>query len=110
MLRPWLGVARQDRVSTVCSGQMRLHHLDRPERFDCGARGQHPGTRAGEVLKGHEQATGDERDEDVRLEPLLDPTEDQTGYIRLQLLSCASYSKARLDTSLAIRSSHGLSR
>ena len=58
--------------------------------FSTMARGVRPGAWGpGEVLQSHEQAIGDERDEDVRLNALLELMEDgPDGKIVLELLEC----------------------
>ena len=58
--------------------------------FSTMARGVRPGRLGpGEVLQSHEQAIGDERDEDVRLNALLELMEDgPDGKIVLELLEC----------------------
>ena len=68
---------------------MEVDHLDGGELLDDGARGEAGRLGPGEVLQSHEQAIGDERDEDVRLNALLELMEDgPDGKIVLELLEC----------------------
>ena len=71
-----LGMARQHQMAPVGGRHMDVHHLDGGELLDDGAWGEAGRLGPGEVLQGHEQAIGDERDEDVRLDALLELVED----------------------------------
>ena len=84
-----LGMARQHQVAPVGGRHMEVDHLDGGELLDDGARGEAGRLGPGEVLQSHEQAIGDERDEDVRLNALLELMEDgPDGKIVLELLEC----------------------
>ena len=71
-----LGMARQHQVAPVGGRYMEVDHLDGGELLDDGARGEAGRLGPSEVLQSHEQAIGDERDEDVRLNALLELMED----------------------------------
>ena len=87
MIRGGLGVVGQHQVPPVGGRQMHIHHLQRRELLQHGARGQSRRARSGEVLQGDVQAVGDEGDEDVRLDPLLALVEDRPeGEVVLEFL------------------------
>ena len=65
---------------------MDVHHLQSGELLKDGAWGEAWGLWPGEVLQGHEQAIGDERDEDVRLELLKLVEDGSDGKIVFQFL------------------------
>ncbi|MCY4192281.1 MAG: hypothetical protein OXD42_13340 [Rhodospirillaceae bacterium] len=86
---PWRWLLRQGHAALVqqkfvllvrpgVARQVDTHHPDGGEHLDNGARCEAARPRAGEVLHGHQQATGDERDEDVRFDPFLAPVEDRS--------------------------------
>ena len=76
MLAVRLGMARQHQMAPVGGRHMDVDHLQRGEFLDDGAWSEAGGPWPGEVLQGHQQAIGDERDEDVRLDALLELVED----------------------------------
>ena len=74
-IRP--GMARQDEMPAIGRRQMHIDHLEGGERLQDGARGQAGGVRPSQVLQGDVQAIGDERDEEVRLDPGFALMEDR---------------------------------
>ena len=62
-------MARQDELPAIGRRQMHIDHLKGGEFLEDGAWGQAWGVRPGQVLQGDVQAIGDERDEEVRLDP-----------------------------------------
>ena len=87
MIRGGLGVAGQHQVPPVSGRQMHIHHLQRRELLQHGARGQSRRARPAEVPPGDVQAVGDESDEDVRLNPGLALVEDRLeGEVVLEFL------------------------
>ena len=87
MLAVRLGMARQHQMAPVGGRHMDVDHLQSGELLDDGTWGEAGRVWPGEVLQGHEQAVGDERDEDVCLDPFLDLVEDGSdGKMVLELL------------------------
>ena len=76
MLAVRLGMARQHQMAPVGGRHMDVDHLQIGELLEDGTWGEAGRLWPGEVLQGHEQAVGDERDEDVRLDPFLELVED----------------------------------
>ena len=78
---------RQHQMAPVGGRHMDVDHLQRGETLDDGAWGEAGRLWSGEILQGHEQAIGDERDEDVRLDARSELVEDGAdGRIVLELL------------------------
>ena len=87
MLPVRLGMARQHQMAPVGGRHMDVDHLQSGELLDDGAWGEAGRLGSGEIFQGHEQAIGDERDEDVRLDARLELVEDGAdGKIVLELL------------------------
>ena len=82
-----LGMARQHQMAPVGGRHMNVDHLQRGELVEDGTWGEAGRLWSGEILQRHEQAIGDERDEDVRLDARLELVEDEAdGKIVLELL------------------------
>ena len=58
-------------MATVGGREMHIDHLDRRQFFQDGPRGQPGGELAGPELQSHLQAIGDEGDEDVGFDPVV---------------------------------------
>ena len=72
-----LGVARQRQMAPVGGRQMDIDHLQGGELLQDRPRRESRRARPGDVFQGDVQAVGDERDEDVRLDPFLTLMEDR---------------------------------
>jgi len=82
-----LGVARQHQMAPVGGRHMNVDHLQSGKLVEDGTWGEAGRLWSGEILQGYEQAIGDERDEDVRLDARFELVEDGAdGKIVLQLL------------------------
>ena len=79
----------QHQMAPVGGRHMDVDHLQSGELLDDGAWGEAGRLGPGEVLQGHEQAIGDERDEDVRLDARFELVEDGSDSIVRKDGSCA---------------------
>ncbi len=82
-----LGVAGEQELAPVGCRHVDIDHLHGGERVEHAARGEPRGERMQAALERDVQATGQKRDEDVGLDPLLILMEDRSdGEIALEVL------------------------
>ena len=75
-----LGVARQDQLTPVGGGQVHVDHLHGGELLQHRPRGESRRARARALLQRHMQAIGDEGDEDVGFDALVELMIDRGGW------------------------------